>query len=358
MREAGAEWNLRHSAISADSHRRLSEVASLRGVLVFASLAHHDASFAESGFPAINVSGRLRASRLPRVRVDEVETGRQAARHLLEAGYERIAAYLDQGTSEFDRLRLKGMREELAAHGLEGRLKTRSTPDSFLSSWQAALEASDAVVTSNANLACRLVGELREARSQTETGRSVGVLNFDDPDTELRWRPDTATGPSFIRLPWEKVGYEAGRRLAAWMESGAAPPADCRVEGHEVVARASTRRIGAVGLIAGAVNQWLEEAYDPRFGIEQIAGAVGFSVSGVSKAYRAAFGLTLGEELARRRQLHACRLLTESHLPVKVIAARCGYGNASAFIAAFRKAEGETPSRWRQRIATRGTGPR
>lgn len=73
--------------------------------------------------------------------------------------------------------------------------------------------------------------------------------------------------------------------------------------------------------------------------------AVGASERTLSRLFRQETGMTFTQWRAQLRLHHALTLLATG-APVGSAAAACGYGTASAFIEAFRKAFGTTPGRY------------
>lgn len=344
MKETGRTWNLSHPPTDTPLTRRLRTRPDLRGLIVFAATKELHQAAVSLKVPAINVSGKLRESQLPRVRIDEIETGRLAARHLVDAGYDRILSCLEPKAHDFDRLRLEGLRKEWKAHDRKNPpIEHPPVLEPVLRELENS-KLSTGIVVSNFNFASTLMDKLREMPDPIR--RETGLISLDDPTGAFFWSQEEPV--SFIKLPWEQVGYVAAGCLDTWLENGAPPPLGKVLRGHSIVAMESTRRLHRLPLIARSVVEWLDNRYDPRMGVNEIASALGFSVSGLYKNYRAAFGHTLSEELKRRRHLHAKQLLAESHLPVKAIAEECGYNGASAFIQAFRKTEGRTPVQWRR----------
>jgi len=345
LNHSDRKWNITHSGAQHDLLRRLQERSDLGGIIAFAANPGLQEDIASLAIPAINVSTRLKHSCLRRVRVDECETGRMAGRYLIDCGYKRLLCCLNPETTYFDELRLQGIREEISNSERQVALLEHPPKLDAILRNLTADDPKAVVVVSHFELALKLMDSFRKLPASVR--EEAGLLCMDDPSSSFHWHQEEPI--SFIRLPWESVGFEAARLLNRWMESGVPPPNEQLIQGHAIVARESTRRWGSLTPVTRAVVGWMDNAYDPRMGVEELAHALGFSVSSLYKHYRAAFGKPLREELTHRRHQHACHLLADSHLTVKEIGGRCGYQTASAFIAAFRKREGCTPSQWRRR---------
>jgi AraC-like DNA-binding protein len=85
-------------------------------------------------------------------------------------------------------------------------------------------------------------------------------------------------------------------------------------------------------------------------GLDDIAAAVGLHPNYAASLFRAAFSMTLLEFLTQHRLAHAQRLLATTDAGVLEIAFASGFGSSSRFHAAFRKACGASPSRYRRQV--------
>jgi LacI family transcriptional regulator, galactose operon repressor len=69
----------------------------------------------------------------------------------------------------------------------------------------------------------------------------------------------------------------------------------------------------------------------------------------LERRFRAALHRTPKAEILRVRLDQACRLLCESHLPMAVIAERCGFGTYKYFGDVFARELGIRPGAYRKR---------
>lgn len=93
----------------------------------------------------------------------------------------------------------------------------------------------------------------------------------------------------------------------------------------------------------------LERDNMPPPDIAELAGLCGIGRRHLMRGWKATTGTTVMERVERARFRRALRLLTEGDLPMKMVAARCGFGCPGSFATAFRRRFGETPTRWRAR---------
>ncbi|MBA4760075.1 helix-turn-helix transcriptional regulator [Sphingosinicella sp.] len=93
---------------------------------------------------------------------------------------------------------------------------------------------------------------------------------------------------------------------------------------------------------------WSIEITDPaELSAEKISGDCEMSVSRLRDAYRRTTGQSLRSRIEEARQLSACRLLTTTGQPLKMIAHRMGFTHSSAFCYWFKKSVGLTPGEYR-----------
>lgn len=85
--------------------------------------------------------------------------------------------------------------------------------------------------------------------------------------------------------------------------------------------------------------------------VAELAADCGLSTRHFFRQFKAATGQTLTSYVTDRKIGRAKQLLGQSGSAIKVIAWDCGFDSAAAFSAAFRKATGFTPRRFREAMA-------
>lgn len=89
--------------------------------------------------------------------------------------------------------------------------------------------------------------------------------------------------------------------------------------------------------------EWLAKNLTPALDLTAWAGHLNLSRRSLSIRCRAWFGTSPARVLAGQRLAHARLLLSETDLPVKTVAARCGFTNPEHFATAYRKQYGHPP---------------
>ena len=113
---------------------------------------------------------------------------------------------------------------------------------------------------------------------------------------------------------------------------------------------------GAPGNSQGIASQamfWLDEHYQEKFRVDQLAHELGKSRSYVSRKFHAETGEKIHDYLNTLRLRKACECLLHSDASVREIATRVGFSDVTWFISAFKKGIGETPLQYRKNHANR-----
>lgn len=178
----------------------------------------------------------------------------------------------------------------------------------------------------------------------------------------VRVEPD----PIFIRdgAVWTSAGVTAGIDLALALiedDLGAALALD--VARHLVVflkrpggqAQFSTAlSLQKAGDRFGELHAWIAENLAADLSLAALATRAGMSERSFVRHYRAQTGLTPARSIEQLRLEAARRLLGDTRLPVKRIAARCGFGSEETMRRGFLRAIGVTPQAYRERFASGG----
>lgn len=95
------------------------------------------------------------------------------------------------------------------------------------------------------------------------------------------------------------------------------------------------------------VISYIQLNYTDPIKIEAIAYACGLNRSYLTRLFKEATGYSLQEYLTNYRMKMAAGLLLETSLPIQIIAAKVGYGDAFTFTKAFKRHTGKSPTEYR-----------
>ena len=106
--------------------------------------------------------------------------------------------------------------------------------------------------------------------------------------------------------------------------------------------------------IVSGVQELLEKKYYSVLSLETIAAEYNISISYLTHIFKEITGASVMRYLLLIRIREAQRYLTQTTLPVKEIAKKCGFNDASNFGRTFRKETGCAPQKYRQTHTTAG----
>jgi len=101
----------------------------------------------------------------------------------------------------------------------------------------------------------------------------------------------------------------------------------------------------------GALHSWVNDHLGRDLSLSVLAGRAGMSERSFSRHYAEATGQTPARAIEQLRVEAARRLLSESRLPVKQIAQRCGFGSEETLRRSLLRLIGVTPQDYRARFA-------
>jgi transcriptional regulator GlxA family with amidase domain len=102
----------------------------------------------------------------------------------------------------------------------------------------------------------------------------------------------------------------------------------------------------------GALHEWINRHLADDIPLPVLASQAGMSERSFSRHYAETTGLTPARAVERLRLESARRLLSESRLPVKRIAQRCGFGSEETMRRSFLRLLGTTPQDYRARFGS------
>jgi transcriptional regulator GlxA family with amidase domain len=100
----------------------------------------------------------------------------------------------------------------------------------------------------------------------------------------------------------------------------------------------------------GALHEWINRHLASDLSLSALAGRAGMSERSFSRRYSEATGLTPAHAIERLRVEAARRLLSDTRLPMKRIAQRCGFGSEETMRRSFLRLLAATPQDYRIRF--------
>jgi len=103
------------------------------------------------------------------------------------------------------------------------------------------------------------------------------------------------------------------------------------------------------------LHAWIAEHLTCDLGIPTLAEQAGMSERSFVRHYRADTGQTPARAIELIRVETARRLLSDTGLPIKRVAANCGFGSEETLRRSFLRAMGVTPQAYRERFSVSTT---
>jgi transcriptional regulator GlxA family with amidase domain len=101
----------------------------------------------------------------------------------------------------------------------------------------------------------------------------------------------------------------------------------------------------------GTLHDWISRRLADDLSLPALARQAGMSERSFSRRYTEATGITPARAVERLRVEAARRLLSDTRLPVKRIAARCGFGSEETLRRSFMRLLAATPQDYRARFS-------
>jgi AraC family transcriptional regulator len=190
-------------------------------------------------------------------------------------------------------------------------------------------------------------GAAHSAHFGPEGARIVIVRprNASSPVADYLDRLVDLRGPGFGWLAW---------RLAAELQtSDAAAP--LAAEGLALELLAATSRESRAERRGGRRPAWLSSAEEMLrarigdcIGLSELADEIGVQPTYLARAFRAHYGVSVGEYGRRLRLAWTAAELARGNTPLAMIAKQAGFADQSHFTRVFRRYVGTTPSRYRE----------
>ena len=119
---------------------------------------------------------------------------------------------------------------------------------------------------------------------------------------------------------------------------------------HREVGDATRSKGGLAPWQLRRIEQCVQDSPDTSLSIDRLAELCGISAGHLMRAFKQSTGETVHAFVEGVRLAKAQRLLSETDLPLKSIAAELGFSTPSSFSFAFRRATGGTPAAFREQL--------
>lgn len=161
------------------------------------------------------------------------------------------------------------------------------------------------------------------------------------------------TNPSMssIRLPFERMGYDAAKLISKIIKHGGnSPHKGFLYQPIGLIARDSIKTVVVQDEIVRGALMFIQENYMNLINVEDILHELGVSRSLLERRFREQMGVTPLVELRRYRIEKARALLSDTNESIHDMGKRCGFASAIRFTTVFKEQVGMTPTEFRKRM--------
>ena len=284
---------------------------------------------------------------------DNDAIGRLAAAPLLKNGRYASFAYVPEFDTDWCRDRGKGFAARLAESGEECRIFNSETSPAApcedadgLAAFLAALPKPAAVYAATDQCATNVLAAAEAAK--VSIPGQMALLGTDNDEFLVR---HSSTPISSIKLGHVKMGYMAAKTLATFMRGRRSPakPVQIYIPPVSVVERASTRPVPPATVLVARAKTYIADHAHERIDVMDVVGHLGVSRSLIEKRFRQLEGKSIHQVMEEKRLAEARRLVEKTALPIKEIAARCGFSGKNRLSNVFKARFGLAPGHWRTR---------
>jgi LacI family transcriptional regulator len=286
----------------------------------------------EAGIPSVML--RYRDRRLMCVTVDDEAIATTACDHLIATGVPHLA-YLSLERNSWSLSRLSAFAKRAALGGRpvisEGSPEALGHDNPALDAWLAGLPKPCGLFCGNDHVAAEVMRACQ--RCGIIVPRELLVLGVDDePALCHQGHPPLSS----VAMPWEHMGREAVRLLAARLSRPSRPPTMRLIRPSGVTVRASTDILAVEDDLVRRAVHLIRDRIGSNIGTKDLIRELRCSRTVLEERFRACLGCSPFAEIRRTRLVVARRLQARGDLSVGEIARGAGFPSPASLRRALR----------------------
>lgn len=309
---------------------------------------------AQAGVPAVDVSAARLLPELPWVETDDEQISRLAAEHLLERGFKHFA-FCGDARFNWSVWREKHFCTRLQRTGATvhcfrpaaGAASDLAAQVAELGLWLHALPKPIGILACYDIRGQQVLDACRSAGLAVPGEVAVIGVDNDELLCDLASPPLTSVIPNAHR-----TGYEAAALLDRMMAGKRVPAVAHLIAPLGVAARQSTDVLAVDDRDVARAVQFIREHATDGINVSDVLRAVPLSRRVLEQRFQKLLGRTPREEILHVRLNRVRQLLTETDLPLYLIAERTGFDHVEYLSVVFKRETNVTPSAFR--AAARG----
>jgi LacI family transcriptional regulator len=306
---------------------------------------------AATGIPVVDVLGVMRDTGWPLVHTDDARIAEMAAEHLLDRGFRRFGFFGLAGERWSEQRRdafVAAVSEagctstvyEIPRHVHHTRIWEEYAD--HLADWVGGLPRPTGIMVCSDQCGPIILEACRRSGAVVPDEVAVIGVDNDEPLCEV-----ADPGLSSVWPDHHRVGYEAAALLDRMIRGGKAPTEPIYVPPRGVVIRPSTDVLAIEDRDMAAAVRFIRQHACSGPTIDDVAAHISMSRSALQRRFKETVGRTLHEEMLRMRLARARELLSESDLPIAIIAEKSGFRHQEYMGAVFRQHLDQTPAQYR-----------
>jgi LacI family transcriptional regulator len=306
--------------------------------------------------PRVSVLAQPDDENIPFVTIDEDAVGRMAADYFISRRFDHFA-YLGNEEHEFSIQRAEAFEYALKEKGLDCHTllyptkvygidkRKRTRIDRQKAQWLNALPKPVALFACNDWEAFQFVQFCRQQGVRVPDEVAVLGVGNDELLCNISHPP-----MSSIRMPFEKVGYDAAALLNRLLNKTADQKRKNFLPPAGMVSRQSTDVMQVGDPVVAKALAFIQEHISEPIRVEHLLKHVFISRTLLERKFKAELGCTPLVEIRRQRVRRARQLLADTNLPVAEIAETCGFSSDIRLSTVFKELTGQSPSAFRKSV--------
>jgi len=320
----------------------ISQLANWKGDGVIGFInTHEEASLIKKmNLPAVNLSGALEKSPIPRVRVNYFEMGSMGAEHLISRGFEHFAYYGIKDVWYAQEIG-RGFKETIDDFGKNfSQYDAKSTlsgnwsgGDKNLVKWLRDLPKPVALQAAHDPRALEVLQTC--IRNEIKVPEELALLGTNNDGITCELAQPTL---SSVPRDGEQIGYEAAKLLDRLMNGDKAPAEDIVISPIKIVDRESTAYLALKDPDLLRAVQYIKKNIDKQINVNTICQYISRSRRWLEYSFKKEMNMTPLEFITQTRVNKAKELLADSeNFKLSAVAYMSGFSSTDQMNKAFKK---------------------
>lgn len=310
------------------------------GVIGFINTHEEAELISKMKIPAVNLSGALEDSPIPRVRVNYHKMGNMGAEHLISRGFENFAYYGIQDVWYAQEIG-RGFKETIEDFGKNfSQYDAQSTltgnwsgGDENLAKWLRELPKPVAVLAAHDPRALEVLQTC--IRNNIKVPEELALLGANNDGITCELAQPTL---SSIPRDGEHIGYEAARLLNQMLSGKPAPREDIVIDPLKVVDRESTAYLALKDPDLLRAVQYIKKNIDKQINVNTICQYISRSRRWLEYSFKKEMNLSPLEFITQTRVNKAKEFLSDSeNFKLSAVAYMSGFSSTDQMNKAFKK---------------------